>query len=278
MSPVIKEPRSCAYCGSPGPLSREHIIPKFIFNRHYQTSQERPLTNIITRTGPSATPAEPTIADVCSKCNGGFLSALDEYASGLYDDYFAHSFERGIKIRAEFDFVRLSRWLIKLAFNVGRSRNWPVALIEKLRQFVPFIRGTPGAIPEFWVSLHVLSPISSKELKKLNSLEHLSTEQLESIRRPDFRRVAHWRSEYGEGILVGMNAFQFRLCFPSPLKRSAWIKASHQLLRFAPASAWLEPGKSHVVIYPSSWTFLDELERSNPLQRNIQVAVNRIRK
>jgi hypothetical protein len=171
MLPEIKETRSCAYCGSPGPLSREHIIPKFIFNRQYQRSRERLFTNIITQSGPSATPAEPTIADVCSQCNGGFLSALDEYASGVYDQYFAHTYDRGREIRFDFDFVRLSRWLMKLAFNVGRSRNWSAELMNKLRHFVPYMKGIPTVHPEFWVLLHVLSPISSNELEKLNNLE-----------------------------------------------------------------------------------------------------------
>lgn len=270
----IKESRSCAYCGTAGPLSREHIIPKFIFNRQYQKLQERLLTNIITRSGPSATPSEPTIADVCSQCNGGFLSTLDDYASGLYDHYFAHSFYRGTEIRFDFDFDRLSRWLIKIAFNVGRSRNWSAELMEKLRHFVPYVCGIPTAPPELWVLLHVLSPISSYDLEKLNNLEHLSVEELESIRRPDFRRVGHWGSKYVEGVFVGMNAFQFQLCFPDPLPGSVWRKARGQLLRLAPASVWLQPGKSRVMIYPSAWSFLDELGRSLPLQRNVQVAVS----
>lgn len=83
MLPGIKESRSCAYGGTAGPLSREHITPKFIFNRHYRKSPKRMSANIVARSGPSATPSEPTIADVCSQCNGGFLSTLNDYASGL---------------------------------------------------------------------------------------------------------------------------------------------------------------------------------------------------
>jgi hypothetical protein len=274
MPPETKEQRACAYCGSPGPLSREHIIPKFIFNRHNRRSKEHLWTDIITRSGPSSTPSEPTIADVCKQCNGGFLSELDGYASGLYDRYFAHSCSRGKEIRFDFDFDRLSRWLMKLAFNGGRSRNWHPELMEKLRGFIPYVRGISVTHPEFWLSLHVLSPVPLGELEKLSNFEHLSVEDVESIRRPDFRRVGHWRSQYVQGTIVGMNAFQFLLCFPDPLPGRIRNNAGGQLLRFAPASAWLRPDKSRIVIYPSTWALHDELERSLPMQRNLRIATS----
>ena len=271
MSPDIKQSRLCAYCGCSGQLTREHIIPKFIFKRQYEKSSERLLTNIITRSGPAATPSEPTIADVCSQCNGGFLSALDQYASGLYDRYFDHSCEVGKEIRFEFDFVRLSRWLMKLSFNVGRARNWSTDLMEELQHFVPYVRGIPTVHPEFWMLLRVLSPVSSIELEKLSNLKQLSVEDIESIRRPDFRRVGHWASEHVQGVVIGMNAFQFWICFPKQLPSAEWNKTRGQLLRSAPANTWLRSDKPRAIIYPSKWSMIDELTRSLPLQRNVQI-------
>jgi len=78
----MKTSRLCAYCGSSGPLTKEHqwskgIISRAGVNHSYFGKHEKYID------------AELTIRDVCASCNNGPLSSLDAYACTLFDDHFS---------------------------------------------------------------------------------------------------------------------------------------------------------------------------------------------
>src|SRR5882724_13273323 len=64
--------RRCAYCGSAGPLTKEHICPDFLIRESpgYRTFVDRARDERVHK-------SPPTIRDVCGRCNNGALSALD---------------------------------------------------------------------------------------------------------------------------------------------------------------------------------------------------------
>lgn len=120
--------RQCAYCGCQRQLTREHVFPKFFYSREGLKGDELPVTRVIQRGEEKLVQAELTIADVCSVCNSEFLSRLDAYGAVLWDKFFDVIPRLGDAIRFEYDFDLLTRWLLKLAYNVGRvraSRNGP---------------------------------------------------------------------------------------------------------------------------------------------------------
>ena len=99
---------TCAYCSSEAELTREHIVPNFLYRANprakfgFNPKADRFIT------------WEAQIKDVCLNCNGLYLSKLDSYA---------HQFclENGIDrpitdektIRFVYDFSLLSRFLLK---------------------------------------------------------------------------------------------------------------------------------------------------------------------
>jgi hypothetical protein len=108
---------TCVYCSSEAELTREHIVPNFLYRANprakfgFNPKADRFIT------------WEAQIKDVCLNCNGLYLSKLDSYA---------HQFclENGIDrpitdektIRFVYDFSLLSRFLLKVTFNCLRFK------------------------------------------------------------------------------------------------------------------------------------------------------------
>jgi hypothetical protein len=104
----------CAFCRKPGPLTREHIWPKWLHASHdyslkYHSAPDKVL------------PAEHIIKDVCAECNNGPLSALDDYVKSLHHRYFSKSYQTIKKTTFKYDFEKLTKWLLKVSYNSARA-------------------------------------------------------------------------------------------------------------------------------------------------------------
>lgn len=67
-----------------------------------------------------------TIADVCKKCNSEELSSIDSYGVQLIrKDFFKEISvdEKDNEFNIEFDYYKLSRWLLKVLYNSRRSKK-----------------------------------------------------------------------------------------------------------------------------------------------------------
>ena len=124
--------RTCAYCGSPSSLTREHIWPKCIINRVNYDIRITPRGKYIS--------GELTIADVCSSCNNKVLARLDNYICKLYDEYFYQFHDRGSEVEFHYDWQRLGNWFLKASYNSARSAG-NKSDTDILSQFTSFIRG-----------------------------------------------------------------------------------------------------------------------------------------
>jgi hypothetical protein len=135
--------RLCAYCGSQRQLTREHVFPKFIYSREKRQGEELAVTHVIQSGEEKVVQTELTIADVCCACNSGFLSQLDTYGAELWDKFFDLIPQPGEAVRFKYDFDLLARWLLKMAYNVGRlcKSRWPGHLLEYLREHKEYMRG-----------------------------------------------------------------------------------------------------------------------------------------
>lgn len=125
--------RKCAYCGTTKGLTREHLFPRFLYKK---SGPEQIITIARTATGDKAVASQLQIADVCSGCNGGVLSALDEYAKELHDKYFETIVHPGDRIGFVFDYDRLLRWLLKIGYNFARARGWTVSPRSDLPAYI----------------------------------------------------------------------------------------------------------------------------------------------
>ena len=121
--------RLCAYCKSPGPLTREEIFPKFL-------SEKVGYTTFVDQTRDGAVLGPFTVRDVCEQCNGVRLSALDNYVASLYREYFSKPVDAPVDILFRYSYRLLVRWL----FGKGRSSAGVHVL------------GCPSLAGRFWLS------------------------------------------------------------------------------------------------------------------------------
>ena len=66
---------------------------------------------------------QPTIKDVCPKCNNDVLSKLDSYGLELYKRCFYRIADAGESVTFDYDYERLLRWILKLNFNSARRKQ-----------------------------------------------------------------------------------------------------------------------------------------------------------
>jgi hypothetical protein len=106
-------PRLCAYCGSEGTLTREHLWPASLHRRLVEANSQSGNLFWLRRINKEIE-GEPTLKDVCVACNNGVLSHLDAYICQLFDRYFARIVQRHERVQFRYDYHLLKRSLCLL--------------------------------------------------------------------------------------------------------------------------------------------------------------------
>lgn len=145
----MSKSRVCAYCGEGGVLTKEHIFPD-CFQRTFE-----PITPTKTPAGEKAILSALEIQDVCARCNNERLSPLDTYFCDLNELYFSKIVRPGDRIRFQFDWVLLLRTLLKIAYNVARSRKEPIVTWQGVTEYILKGGQCPG---EFHIFLQLMIP------------------------------------------------------------------------------------------------------------------------
>jgi len=219
--------------------------------------------------------AELTIADVCSACNSGFLSRLDAYGAMLWDKFFDLTPWPGKAIRFEYEFDLLVRWLLKLAYNVGRLRTsrWQYRFLEYLRAQVPYMRGDGPRPANLYLYLQLIGAAELTAQQKQDLLEEDGLDWNDVP--PRWRRVGTFATFAGpgrnktlivRGYMVEVNAYVFYLVFWKPdLSRRQMQNSETKFLRQTPGAKRLLPEISRSVLFPSSVNIVDFIKR-DPLR------------
>jgi hypothetical protein len=209
--------KRCAYCGSSGPLTREHLWPTSLHARLKEINGNEPNSFWLRRIGKDVE-GEPTVKDVCAGCNNGVLSELDGYACELFDRYFVREMDRHDTISFAYDYHRLKRWLLKLCYNSARIHAGDDVFV--FPPLIPYIRGgSPGTGRSVQLYLQLSYPSLQKD-----------DEGKDMLFRPADHRVGHmWFNVPGLGRkllrAVLLRAFSFYLAFYEPAGSSAIAKA-----------------------------------------------------
>jgi hypothetical protein len=98
--------------------------------------------------------------DVCAGCNNGPLSDLDSYICKLNDKYFRTIINPGVSITFKYDFDLLLRGLLKIGFNVARTRKWSLVSLESARSY---ILGRSRRPPGYRIFLQLLIPSAASK-------------------------------------------------------------------------------------------------------------------
>ncbi len=98
---------------------------------------------------------ELIVKDVCAPCNNVTLSALDDYASKLYDPYFKTIINADDQVTFRYDYNLLYRWLLKLSFNSARLNGADEKFFVPL---IPYMLGTAEKPDIVSIMLDVVLP------------------------------------------------------------------------------------------------------------------------
>lgn len=210
-----------------------------------------------------------TIGDVCRTCNNGFLSELDDYGAALYKQFFAVPPRPGQRIQFVFDYDKLLRWLLKLAYNTGRSRGWHSSLLQPLKESIPYIRSQASRPAAAILYLQLITPARLSKQQRA-TVEEKTGEKLDEI-PPDFVRI----TVFGyQGIVAGyriaMNGYVFYVLFANPSSTTAQLRTLEKRFYSETKGAKrLAPKTSKAVLYSSSLSILDVAEREPLLQATL---------
>ena len=191
----------CAYCRQDRFLTREHVIPAFIYDFQKKMEQSVIGWNEVAQ---RMVGGEGKVKDVCADCNNRVLGELDAYGkqmltnSGLLVQNYT---KRDLTL--QYDYSLLLRWLLKVSFNSSRTDGAHSPLFEK---YVPFMRGLE------------LSP-SRNQVAVLLYLARPETLGASRIAAEPFVRIAN-----GSSLL---NPFLVRICYGTILGEHRYVLRSN---------------------------------------------------
>ena len=234
----------CAYCGSAGVLTREHLWPASLHKRLLEANESAGSLFWLRRTK-SEIQGEPKIRDVCQACNNGYLSQLDYYICTLFDRYLVTIRRRHESVEFEYDYHLLKRWLLKMCFNSARMHN-SIDLFA-YTPLLSYIRGDSlhvGRTVQLFLQLSYPGEIPRERLADP------ALHEAPAIWEPQDNRVGFMRFEVpgvGQKVLraVHLRSFSFFLGFSDPTApRSIALDFSAVFLSKMRAAVLLSPSRS----------------------------------
>lgn len=123
--------RKCAYCSKEAELTREHIVPNFLYKLNPDAKfGYHPRADTFLKW-------EAQIKDVCAHCNNELLSKVDDYAKRFYAE---NGIQNLVTTEKEFtlkyDFQWLSRVLLKITYNCVRFKNEHANWLRPFRDYI----------------------------------------------------------------------------------------------------------------------------------------------
>jgi len=240
--------RTCAYCGSDGPLTREHLWPASLHRRVKEANLDSGSLFWLRRIEREIE-GEPTLRDVCQICNNGVLSSLDAYICELFDNYFIHIVQRFERVAFKFEYHLLKRWLLKMCYNSARMHG-SMDLVA-YPDLLPYIHGrslTAGRSVQLYLQLSYPGSIPR------NHLIDPSLADAPQIWEPQLNRCGHiWFNVRGVGqkVLraVHLRSYSFFLAFFEPGEKSLTSKHfANVFLKRMPATQLLLPSRQQIEI------------------------------
>jgi hypothetical protein len=245
-------PDSCAYCGSGGPLTKEHLFPAWMHRRapDYGALFHAPAEEKLIG-------GEPRIKDVCHPCNSEILAKLDDYAIPLYDTYFANIVRAGESVVFGYDYDMLARWLLKVSYNFSRANHADdAARLAACTDYILYGHPRPDGLAVF---VQLIIPY------RLNPAEQLQV-QADFPGVVEIPPLAHRISranvpeigiEFGVARMVALNSYHFYVLLPPYIEsvnrrsRTQWSDALTYFQAETEGAQLLTPASTSITLYAS---------------------------
>lgn len=229
--------KECAYCGSAGPFTNDHVWPSCFldrFGRHAAHFSVR---------GQRVHGADYVVKDVCGTCNAERLSPLDSYFCRLYDEYFVYLHDFNSSVTLHYDFDLLARALLKVAYNTARQGVSISGPLAALREFVIGRDSRPMQLALF---AELVSPTMVPQAD--GSIRKVMPNMYRSA-------VGRFLGPGGNRILprmVAVNSYYFHIIVPlNKMSRTEFESTVDQFAGALKGVVRLSPGEESVTIHTS---------------------------
>lgn len=250
----------CAYCKQDAFMTREHVIPAFMYA--FQKSLESTVIGWNEVAG-KMVPGEFKVKDVCAECNNGPLSNLDLFGKELlaHSGLMVPNYTR-LSADLSFDFDLLARWLLKISFNSSRTDGAHAPLFAGLESY---ILGSSKARPRarFAIVSYLAGPSQLDKVER-NRVPFSEVADKTGRFNPFVARICYGSVPGAANytlrlVIIGPLVFYIPMFVPGVLPGYA-ASSVRNLLRWVPGGKWLKPGQRFVELKsgPKSWLDLYE--------------------
>lgn len=219
---------TCAFCKTEGELTREHLWPTSLHSRLLKLGEQKQSAFWLARLQKEIA-GEPTIRDVCARCNNGVLSNLDGYICTLFDQQFVRIPAYNEVVLFEFDYHLLKRWLLKMSYNSARIHT--AADTFAMEAMLPYILGKDDRLGKY-TQLFLQMTYSDRvpEEERVPDAE-LPADALYEPLHHRCGQLAFRVPGVGQKVLrvVHLRAFSFYLAFFKPGEKTAVMKDFEQV-------------------------------------------------
>ena len=229
--------KECAYCGSVGPFTDDHVWPSCFldrFGRHAAHFSVR---------GQRVHGADYVVKDVCETCNSARLSPLDSYFCQLYDEYFYYLHDFDSEVTFRYDFNLLARSLLKISYNTARQG---VSNPKPLMALRGFISGSDPRPTQLAIFIELVSPTMAPQSD--GSICKVMPNMYRSC-------LGKYLGTGGDSILlrlVAINSYYFHLLVPlKKLLQRDFDEVANQFCQKLKGSVRLHPDVNEVAVHTS---------------------------
>jgi len=247
----------CAYCKEERKVTREHVIPSFIYD--FQKSLDKSIIGW-NEVAEQSLPSEAKIKDVCGECNNIHLGKLDDEgkrlltAAGVLKQNYCDD-----AIVLKYDFDKLMRWLLNISFNSTRSDGAHSHIFEPhieymlygtkrvqrfqialLACFAAPVELTPDEqVQEQYIKITGGQNIINPFIVRI-SYGHSPNGSNYTVRIVTFGALVFYLLAFDRGVLPGHAAVAIRK-FVKDYPGTIEVKRQHKLLRLTPGMhSWLD--------------------------------------
>ncbi|ELY22214.1 hypothetical protein ACK8HJ_22185 [Vreelandella titanicae] len=265
----------CSYCENECSLTREHIIPNFLYRY-----QKRNGGHIGWNEGAQKIiGGEAQIKDVCQRCNNGVLHDLDDYGREFLEN--AGIFVENFLIKQHvvyYDYCSLLRWLLKISFNSARASKNQASVFEYQKGFILNGSGSSDAEhpKETFLLAGLVKPasLSEDEAKKYASQLPISDE---GFSNPFFIRLSWVPAISGSHVirLVVIGALVFHLViFNNEVKPGFRRSQVRRWLKENKGMQLVDPAKKAITLTQNDISFLDHTSMQLGRDKHREAAEN----
>lgn len=266
---------TCTYCGQDGRLTREHILPSFIYKYQYTIGngktagwREKPQKII---------EGEVVIKDVCENCNNVVLGEMDAYVKNMLErsGVFTKCFIKQDMI-IDYNYGLLSRWLLKLAFNSSRASGKQLGVFDKFKNI---ILGEESDFSGFVITAGLFKPLKLTSEQQSKFGEHLGADYAGYV-NPFFSRISFPQYDlpgtFIKQIVIGALIFHV-VVFKNELSREHRKDLTKEYLNMCKGMTLIRKNKSQVTIIQTPLTFIDSMQ-SHMLRPEVEPHLERLLK